>query len=348
MVARLHTAAVRAAGGQVAAVLGSSPTATERAVQTLGAGRAASSVAELCTAEDIDLVHVCTPNDTHLAITEQILAAGRPVICEKPLATSVPDAQRLTELAQAASLVACVPFVYRFYGSVREARELISEQVDPLWLLHGSYLQDWLAAPGSDNWRVDPSRGGASRAFGDIGVHWCDLMEFVTGHRIVRLSARTAQAYGQRGAQPQPVSTEDGAVVSFETDQGALGSLVISQASPGRKNRLSFSFDSATASYGFDQEHPDSLWVGGLAENRSLPRGASATGHRLRRALDPPPGHPMGYQDAFNAFVADVYSACEGDKPVGLPTFADGLRAAELTEAVLRSARSRGWVEVDA
>ena len=146
------------------------------------------------------------------------------MVCEKPLATSVEDARRLTTAADQAGLVATVPFVYRFYPSVREARARIAAgEAGPLRLLHGTYLQDWLSKPLDSNWRVDPLLGGASRAFGDIGVHWCDLMEFVTGHRITRLTARMVTAFDRRPAESgsAAVGTEDAATVLFETDQGA-------------------------------------------------------------------------------------------------------------------------------
>jgi predicted dehydrogenase len=272
-----------------------------------------------------------------------VLAAGTPVICEKPLATSVEDARRLTARAAEADVLAAVPFVYRFYPAVREARARIAAgEAGPLWLLHGTYLQDWLAAADATNWRVDPALGGGSRAFGDIGVHWCDLMEFTTGHRIVRLAARMGTAYEGRGG------TEDGAVVVFETDQGASGSVVVSQVSPGRKNRLWFSFDGQAASYCFDQEQPDSLWVGATAVNRVVMRGPDTFSDAAAGYARLPAGHPQGYQDAFNAFVSDVYAAIAGQKPEGLPTFMDGLRAAVLTQAVVTAGAEQSWVEVPA
>jgi predicted dehydrogenase len=240
-------------------------------------------------------------------------------------------------------VLAAVPFVYRFYPAVREARARIAAgEAGPLWLLHGTYLQDWLAAADATNWRVDPALGGGSRAFGDIGVHWCDLMEFTTGHRIVRLAARVGTAYEGRGG------TEDGAVVVFETDQGASGSVVVSQVSPGRKNRLWFSFDGQAASYCFDQEQPDSLWVGATAVNRVVMRGPDTFSDAAAAYARLPAGHPQGYQDAFNAFVSDVYAAIAGQKPEGLPTFSDGLRAAVLTQAVVTAAAEQSWVEVPA
>ena len=338
----VHAYAVRAAGGVLAHVAGESPEHAAAAARRLGAEHACASVEELINADDVNVVHVCTPNALHVPQAEAAIRAGKHVICEKPLATDPADARRLVEAAADAGLVAAVPFVYRFYPSVREARARIGAgDAGPLWLLHGSYLQDWLAGSDATNWRVDPKLGGASRAFGDIGVHWCDLMEFTTGHRITRLIARMATAYPGR-------ITEDGAVVLFDTDRGASGSVVVSQVSLGRKNRLWFEFDGPSASYAFDQELPDSLWVGGKRGNQVVPRGPDTFSGPAAGYARLPAGHPQGYQDSFTAFVADVYAAIGGHKPDGLPVFADGLRAAVLTAAVVESAADETWVEVPA
>jgi predicted dehydrogenase len=237
-----------------------------------------------------------------------------------------------------------VPFVYRFYPTVREARARVADgTTGPLRLLHGSYLQDWLTRDDDDNWRVDTAAGGPSRAFADIGVHWCDLVEFVSGHRIVRLAAQTVIAVPSRGGRR--VETEDAAVVLFETDRGAFGNVTVSQITPGRKNRLWFSVDGAEESLTFDQENPESLWIGGREVNRQLLRGTSE-GPAAARYAFLPAGHPQGYQDCFDAFVADTYAALAGEQPDGLPTFADGVRAARITAAVLESAAKQTWVEV--
>jgi predicted dehydrogenase len=336
----VHAYAVRAAGGVLAHVAAESPEHAAAAARRLGAEHACASPEELINADDVDVVHVCTPNALHVPQAEAAIRAGKHVICEKPLATDPADARRLVEAAADAGLVAAVPFVYRFYPSVREARARIGAgDAGPLWLLHGSYLQDWLAGSDATNWRVDPKLGGASRAFGDIGVHWCDLMEFTTGHRITRLIARMATAYPDR-------ITEDGAAVLFDTDRGASGSVVVSQVSLGRKNRLWFEFDGPSASYAFDQELPDSLWVGGKRGNQVVPRGPDTFSGPAAGYARLPAGHPQGYQDSFTAFVADVYAAIGGHKPDGLPVFADGLRAAVLTAAVVESAADETWVEV--
>jgi predicted dehydrogenase len=350
-IAGVHAHAVRAAGGEVVAVLGSSPEATARGAVDMAARRGAADLHALVADDDIDAIHICTPNATHRALAEAAIAAGKHVICEKPLATSVPDARLLTELARAANVLASVPFTYRFYASVRDARDRIHDDAsNPLWMLHGSYLQDWLAGAELTNWRVDPAQGGASRAFGDIGVHWCDLMEFTTGHRITRLTARMGSAFGRRGtgSSSAEVRTEDGAVVVFETDRGALGSVVVSQVSPGRKNQLWFSFDGPERSYAFNQETPDTLWLGDRAQTRLLSRGNDVGAQAGSPYSRLPAGHPQGYQDAFNAYIGDFYAGVAGEKPDGLPTFDDGLRAAVVTQAVVDSAATQTWVEVAA
>ncbi|KRE75984.1 Gfo/Idh/MocA family protein [Arthrobacter sp. Soil762] len=346
----VHAHAVRAAGGEVSAVAGSSRASGEAAAAGLGARTAAESPEALLARDDVDVVHICTPNATHADLARKAIAAGKAVVCEKPLATSVEDAHELTDLADRAGVVTAVPFVYRFYPAVREARDRIARgEAGRLWLLHGSYLQDWLVGAEATNWRVDSTLGGASRAFGDIGVHWCDLMEFTTGHQITRLVARTSRAYDQReiGGQLSSVATEDGATLLFETDQGATGSLVVSQVSPGRKNRLWFSFDGTEASFSFNQEQPDTLHIGRPDSSSEIavgPQTLTTSGGRRYSRL--PPGHPQGYQDSFNAFVADVYAAVQGQEPEGLPTFRDGLRAARLTDALVTSAAQQVWVDV--
>jgi predicted dehydrogenase len=337
----VHAYAVRAAGGRLTKVADHSPQSAREAAERLGAEAAAESAADLIAAADVDVVHICTPNATHASLARQALEQGKAVVCEKPLATSVEDARALVDAARAAQTVTAVPFVYRFHPLVREVRARIAAgEAGRVWLVHGSYLQDWLSRGADTNWRMDPKLGGASRAFGDVGVHWCDLMEFATGQRIVRLCARSGSAFAERSG------TEDGAVVMFETDAGAIGSVVVSQVSPGRKNRLWFSFDGTDASYSFDQEQPDQMWVGRRDENRIVLRDPNNLEAAARRLVRLPAGHPQGYQDAFSAFVTDVYAAARGQKPDGLPTFNEGLRAAAITEAVVTSSANATWTEV--
>jgi predicted dehydrogenase len=361
-IGRVHAHAARSAGAVVVGVSTSSPERSERAAETLGAERSFPTWRELVAADDVDVVHICAPNHLLAPIAEEALAAGKHVVCEKPLATDADGAAGLVQAARAAGSVATVPFVYRFYPTVRELRSRVSRgDAGSLHLLHGSYLQDWLLSPEDDNWRVEANLGGASRAFADIGCHWCDLVEFVSGHRITRLAARTLIVNPERarsehreafasggGSEQRSVVTEDAAVLSFTTDRGATGSLVVSQVSPGRKNRLWFELDGSRAAVAFDQEQPERAWVGRREGSGELARDPATLGSEAARYATLPAGHPQGYQDCFNAFVADTYEAVLGGRPEGLPTFDDGLRAARLTEAVLRSAADATWVEVPA
>ncbi len=257
-----------------------------------------------------------------------------------------------------------MPFVYRYYATAREARERArTGATGPLRLIHGSYLQDWLLRPEDDNWRVEEEFGGASRAFADIGSHWCDLAEFISGHRISRLCARTMIALPQRiktdahaafqsvngHGSARPIRTEDVAIVQFETDGGAVGSTVISQISAGRKNRLLLELDGGEEALEFNQEEPEALWIGRREAATLIKRDPAVLSAAASPYATLPAGHPQGYADCFDAFVAEVYAAAAGGEPAdGLPVFADGLRAARLTDAVLESAREERWVDVAA
>ncbi|MGH2969136.1 MAG: Gfo/Idh/MocA family protein, partial [Solirubrobacteraceae bacterium] len=182
-VGAIHARSARLAGARLVGVAASSPERSAQAAERLGAERSFGTAEALATAPDVDVVHLCTPNHLHVPLAEAALAAGKHVICEKPLAVDGAGAQRLADAARRSDRLAAVPFVYRYYPTVREARERVrSGATGPLRLLHGTYLQDWLSTADDDNWRVDEALGGASRAFADIGSHWCDLAEFVSGH----------------------------------------------------------------------------------------------------------------------------------------------------------------------
>ena len=359
----VHARSARLAGGRLVGVVASTPERSAGAAAALGAERGFDSGEALIEASDIDVVHICTPNHLHASLATAALAAGKHVICEKPLATDAGQAHDLVELTAATDRQAAVPFVYRYYPTVRAARARVREGITgPLRLIHGTYLQDWLLRSDDDNWRVDGDLGGASRAFADIGSHWCDLAEFVSGHRVTRVSARLLTAVSEREratsraaferssgtlGERRPVDTEDAAVVLFETDGGAIGSTVVSQISAGRKNRLWLELDGAEESVAFSQEEPESLWCGRREGALILNRDPAYLAPDAARLATLPAGHPQGYADCFDGFVADVYDAIRGGEPAqGMPTFADGLRAARITEAVLASARDGRWVDV--
>jgi predicted dehydrogenase len=359
-VGRVHARSARLAGARISGVAASSPERGDEARDELGAERGFASAEELVRSDEIDVVHVCTPNNLHLPLALAAIEAGKHVICEKPVALDGAEARELTAAAEDAGVLLTVPFVYRYYPTVREMRVRLDD-APPARLICGGYLQDWLLGADDYNWRVDPELGGPSRAFADIGSHWCDLVEFVSGQRITSLVARTVIAHETRrggeaasferggSGEERPVRTEDLAALLFETDEGATGSLAVSQVSAGRKNRLWVEISAGAETFAFDQERPDELTVLRRDAIERVPRDFDTLDPRAARYVTLPGGHPQGYQDCFDAFVAESYAAFAGEAPAdGLPELADGVRAVHLTEAVLESARRREWVEVAA
>lgn len=365
MIGGVHRRAAILAGADVRGVLASTPQRSEQVAGEWGVDHGYPDIDAVINS-DVDVVHICTPNSSHVPYAEAALRAGKHVICEKPLGISLDEAQRVTDLAEDAGLVATIPFVYRFHPMAREMRARVHDAgFGTPNLIHGSYLQDWMLDPQATGWRIDAAAGGASRAFADIGSHWCDLAEWVTGERITRLLADTSIAVGQRPSGTVPsfsgtagdaplaeVRTEDSAVIMFRTDHHTSGSAVISQVAAGRKNRLWLEVDGAQHSAVFDQEHPEELWIGGDAESTMLARDPNHGSTEQRRLSELPPGHPQGYAQCFEHFVADSYAAigsrasAQDRYPVGLPTFADGLRAARIVDGMLRSATSGQWVKI--
>ncbi|MET7685097.1 Gfo/Idh/MocA family oxidoreductase [Streptomyces sp. NPDC005423] len=343
--AAVHTRAARAARGHLAALAGSTPERGREAADRLGVERCEPDAEALAAAADLDVVHVCSPNRFHTAHALAALAAGTHVICEKPLATTVADAERLVRAARESGRVAAVPFVYRYHPMARQARNLVADgQLGTVLTLDACYLQDWMLDPDDTDWRADTASGGASRAFADIGSHLCDLVEFVSGQRVHRLAARTRTVFTRRGGTE--VANEDVVALLVELGNGALGTLLVSQLAPGRKNSLTLELHGTRRSVRFEQERPEELWIGSRHGSRQLLRDPGTDAPDSARVSPLPAGHPLGYQDAFTAFVTDVYDAVRGGEPEGMPTFADGLRAARLTEAVLASAGAGGvWTD---
>jgi predicted dehydrogenase len=358
----VHARSARLAGARLAGVATSSPERSRAAAERLGAERAFATPEELATADAIDVVHICTPNNLHAPLAEHALEHGKHVVCEKPLAIGAGTAERLVAAAAAAGKVATVPFVYRFHPLVREARARIAGgSLGPVRLIHGGYLQDWLASAEDDNWRVDSALGGPSRAFADIGSHWCDLVEFLTGDRIAALCAQAATIYPERadrgsarafeqsgagGGARRAVGTEDAVTALFRTHGDAQGTLIVSQVSPGRKNHLHVELACAEASVRFEQERPEPLWIGRREGGESVWRDSPQLASDAGRLTLAPAGHAQGYLDCFDLFVADTYAAIGGAEPEGLPTFADGSRSARIVDAVLASTATGDWVDL--
>lgn len=356
----------RVAGVEVVAISTRQTDRGQSVARRYGIPKVYASHEALLDDPSIDAVHICTGNREHVPLARRAIASGKHVVCEKPLATSAAEAEEVARLADDGRGVYAVNYQYRYYPMVQQARALVrAGRLGRLLLIHGRYVQDWLLHPSDYNWRVDPKESGPSRAFADIGSHWCDLVEYVTGERITRLSAVTRTVIPERtvgqsvafehakggtsGAQRVAVTTEDLALVHFETDRGTVGSLVVSQVSAGHKNDLFFELNGETASLAWSQESPEHLWLGRRdAPSESMTKEAAQLESEVSALAHYPPGHPEGYPDALKNLFELVYERVRDPaRAVRYPTFWDGLRSLRLVEAVVSSARAGGtWVSV--
>jgi predicted dehydrogenase len=359
----VHVEALRRLGVEVVGVVGSSP---ERA-KLKALAPVISSYDELLADERVDVVHLTTPNHLHYPQVKRALEAGKHVVCEKPLAMTSEHSAELVELADRSGLVHCTNFNIRFYPQVQEARALVGNgTLGTVWNVHGGYLQDWLLLPTDWNWRLEPEKGGALRAVADIGSHWLDLAQFVTGIAVESLLADLATTIPVRqrptgeietfaAAEPleredAPMTTEDVAHILLRFQDGSRGSLVVSQVSAGRKNALRFEVDGSKGSLAWDSERNEELWLGHRGKpNELLWRDPSLFSPETRTRTSLPAGHAEGFADTFKELYRTVYKAVAAGGPPerpDYPTFADGHWENVLGDAVARSNRERRWVEV--
>jgi predicted dehydrogenase len=362
----IHVEALRRLGVQVHGVVGSSRDRAVARSRELGLPPAYDSFEAMLADRRVEVVHITSPNHLHHEQATAALAAGKHVVCEKPLAMTSKESAELLELAEASGHVHAVNFNVRFYPLCQHLRGLIAEGgLGEVRLVSGHYLQDWLLLDTDWNWRLEPELGGELRAVADIGTHWMDLTTFLTGKRIGAVMAELGTFIKVRRQPAGPVATfaterstktvsreihtEDCATILLRYEDGARGALTVSQVSPGRKNSLRFEIDGAESAAAWNSEEPDELWLGHRGRpNELLPRDPSLLNEQGRKAASLPGGHVEGFADTFKALYAAVYrSVAEGKPGEGYPTFADGHDEMLVCDAVARSAREGRWVEVE-
>jgi predicted dehydrogenase len=368
-----HVEAGRRIGGvEFAALAEAGRELAERKAAALGIPRACGDYRDVLADPEIEVVHNCTPNRMHFEINRAILQAGKHVISEKPLAMSSTETRVLVKEAKKAGVLAAVDFNYRSYPVVQEMRAMAADgRLGNLYLAQGSYLQDWLYLDTDYNWRLEPKLGGSPRAVGDVGSHWFDLFRHVTGEEIVAVSAdfrtvhptrrrprKAVETYAGRNLRPADyervkIETEDCATIQFRTDSGAVGSLVVSQVSAGRKNRLYIELSGSKSALWWDQERPNELTIGRREKaNELLIKDPALLSPAAAAFAHYPGGHPEGYPDGLKNLCREFYARVRDPKlrrePAAFATFADGHRELVICEAVLASARKRAWVKVKA
>src|SRR5437763_5898173 len=369
-----HIDAVRRLGFvDVVAVAGSSEQSARRKADALGVPKAYGSFEALVADPDVSVVHNTTPNYLHGPVINAALARRKHIISDKPLAMTGDEALCLWKAARDAGVVHAVTFNYRGNPLVQQAREMIATgEIGPVHYVHGAYLQDWLLEPTDFSWRLEPEEGGASSAVGDIGSHWCDLVQHVAGQRIVAVLADLAtvietrlkpgsstEAFARGGGdkrEPFTVQSEDLATILVRFDGGAKGSVSVGQVCTGHKNDLWFEMNRRRASLRWLQERQNELWIGRReAANGVLPKDPALLAPAARAYAHLPGGHQEAWADAFCNVLREVYRAIAAGGDPGnargpaFATFEDGYRAACIVDAVLDSHRRGGvWTRVSA
>ena len=363
-----HVEALRRLGINVKGVVGSSPARARAKARAADLPRAYDSLDELLADPDIDAVHVASPNHLHAEQVRAVLAAGKHVICEKPLAPSPGETADLVERAAAAGVVNAVCFNLRFYPLCHQMRAMVGTgQIGAPRFVTGSYLQDWLLLPTDWNWRLVPEQAGDLRSVADIGSHWLDLSRFITGRKVVEVMAdlHTFVPFRRHPAGPvetfsegrtdadlveEEMSSDDGASIMLRYEDGTRGVVAVSQVAAGRKNTISIEVDGADSSLAWMSEDPDRLWIGHRGRpNEVLHRDPPLLDESVRGIVGYPAGHVEGYPDTFRALFQEVYRHIDdgGGSRQSYPTFVDGHDAVCVTDAVAVSHRRQSWVKVE-
>lgn len=364
----VHVEALRRAGVRVAGIVGSSAEKSRAAAQQLGLPATYLTFDDVLRDTAVTSVHITTPNRFHFEQASASLAAGKHVLCEKPLAMNSEQSARLVDLAAESGLAAGVAYNIRFYPLCHEAAAIAaSDAFGSALHVTGSYVQDWLLRQDDFNWRVLSEEGGELRAVADIGTHWLDLVQFVTGQRVTRVFAdlQTVHASRERPAggaesfsggsqdvatESVQIDTEDAGTILLRFSGGGHGALHVSQTTAGRKNCLRFEIAGSKQTLAWNSEAPNTLWKGNRNEpNQTLLRDPAQLSESAAGISNYPGGHNEGFPDTFKQLCRAFYGYIEAGNfaaAAPMPTFADGHNEVLICEAILRSHREQTWVDV--
>lgn len=358
----------RLPGVEIVGIQGSTPDKSRAAAERLEIPRAYDSWEALVADDEIDAVHITTPNRLHYSQAMDAMRSGKHVMCEKPLAMNAAETRELADLAMEKGLVAGVNYNTRFYPLSIEAKERVARgDIGRVHSIVGSYQQDWLLLDTDYNWRVLAEEQGDLRAVSDIGTHWIDLIQFITGEKIVQVFADLKTVHetrkrpqgevetfsgklgGVEATESVPITTDDMGCLIFRFASGARGMLFASQVTPGKKNCFRYEISGSKACLEFDSENPNQIAIGSRVEaNAILLKDPSLNSEAARRFTDYPGGHAEGYPDSFKMCFRAFYDCiAAGDQGTrDFATFEDGHRELEICEAVVKSAAGGRWVDV--
>ncbi len=370
-IATQHIEAVRRLGYvDVVALAGSSLASARAKAERLHIDHAYGSWQQLIADPSIDVVHNTTPNHLHLPVSLAALEAGKHVVSDKPLALSSAECRQLCAAAERAGVANAVTFNYRGNPMVQQMRSMIRDHsIGDQVFLSGYYLQDWMTDDHVYSWRSDAEKGGASSALADIGSHWCDLAEHVSGAQITAVLADLATVVPTRytrGASAEAFATdartggtavtvrgEDLGTVLLRWSNGARGVFTVGQVLPGHKNDLALEISGRTAALRWKQEEQNELWIGHYDQpSEWMTKEPALLGPEARGLARLPAGHQEGWASAFSNVIAEIYAWIDrggtpGDAGELVCTFDRAARTVLLIESMLAShARGGVWTEV--
>ena len=351
---------------EVAAVAGVTPEEAQRFAAANNIPIAAANYQEILANPDIVGVHVCTPNALHAPVAKAALNAGKHVLCEKPLAMSAKEAKEMLDLAEKKKLCHATNHNLRCYPCIQQARAMIANgDLGDITIVQGTYSQDWLLYDTDFNWRITRKANGPLRTMGDIGSHWMDTIQHVTGLSITAISADlkifhktrkqpkvAIETFAGKTLKPEDytkvkIDTEDFGMAMIHMGDTCRGAYTVSQITAGCKNRFEWLIAGTKASLSWNQERPDELWVGRRNEpNQLILKDASIFYPKAASYCDYPGGHSEGYDDCHKQLYKRFWGrVADRSLPIEYPTFADGLRGMQLLEAVIESNKKHAWVK---
>jgi len=350
----------------VAAVAGVSQDEADRFAKAYNIAKATGNYKEILADPEIAGVHICTPNALHAPVAKAALNAGKHVLCEKPLALSAAEAKEMLDLAEKKKLHHATNHNLRYYPAVQQARAMIARgDLGDILVVQGTYSQDWLLYDTDFNWRILKKHNGPLRVMGDIGSHWMDMIQHVTGLSITALCADlkivhktrkqpkvAIETFAGKTLKPSDydevkIDTEDFGMALLHLGEACRGAFTVSQVSAGCKNRFEWMVCGTKGSVAWNQERPDELWIGRRNEpNQIIIKDGSLYYPEAAAYADYPGGHSEGYDDSHKQLFKRFWSrVLDPSLPAQYPTFADGLRGMQLLEAVMESSRKRAWIK---
>ncbi|MDO9465215.1 MAG: Gfo/Idh/MocA family oxidoreductase [bacterium] len=360
----------RVEGIEVLAIADSNIELVKNIGERFGIKKIYSDWEELVNDKDIEVVHNCTPNNLHFEVNQKVIESGKEIFSEKPLALSSEESGILVEKAREKGTITGINFCYRYYPVIQEAAYRIkSGEIGNVHTVLGHYLQDWLLYSTDYSWRLDPKFSGRSNVMGDLGSHWCDLVQFITGSRIKEVMAelrtvipkrqrpkdKSALTFSDRISQNSEevdITLDDYGALMLRFENNARGTFTTAQVCAGRKCNIDIQVYGTEKSLAWNHERPSELWMGKRNEANEIFFESPLLQHKsTQHYATLPSGHPMGYRDAVLNLFRDYYNTIkdkrEGNKAISNhPDFIAGHNEMLVLEAALESVEQRTWTEV--